>query len=450
MSLDEAFAAQMWSWPDPVLKRDPMGRVLFVNAAFLIAYGGQVDDWHGNTVMGWPAPTTEPYPNRFETQVPSGQGETVYDWIEHFMMDGNAMAVARDVTALKAAAIAVSTPALAATQMASAQAPATQMTTTQAAQAQAPAHAPHQAPLQAGANPIPAAQAVPAQTEYAQVPHMSDQHAPAQPAAQSPAQPMTDLGHPSSFLQADPHATAQVAAQNNPDMAQPAPHMSNAPHESLQSATGPADHERSDHRDFERRALPIESDAAILGNNWRDAVIAKAVGVESDTAQTEPGDSPSNSVMSKHASETVHASPIPAADASRVLLAEDNAINALLTRTLLEAEGCIVDVVEDGALAVDAVKQSNYDMIFMDMRMPNMDGLEATRKIRGLSERSRTLPIVALTANAFDDDRNACFDSGMNDFMTKPVSAEELSDMVKTWTQSKSETDDSPQNRMAS
>ena len=69
----------------------------------------------------------------------------------------------------------------------------------------------------------------------------------------------------------------------------------------------------------------------------------------------------------------------------------------------------------------------------MDMRMPNMDGLESTRKIRDLPNVPSDLPIVALTANAFDDDRNACFDSGMNDFMTKPVSAEELSEMVTRW-----------------
>ena len=115
-------------------------------------------------------------------------------------------------------------------------------------------------------------------------------------------------------------------------------------------------------------------------------------------------------------------------------MAEDNAINALLTRTLLEAEGHTVDTVEDGLLAVEAMKTATYDLIFMDMRMPNMDGLEATRKIRTLSNVSRALPIIALTANAFDDDRNACFDSGMNDFMTKPVSAEELSEKVKNWT----------------
>ena len=80
------------------------------------------------------------------------------------------------------------------------------------------------------------------------------------------------------------------------------------------------------------------------------------------------------------------------------------------------------------------MKTASYDLIFMDMRMPNMDGLEATRKIRALPNVGQSLPIIALTANAFDDDRNACFDSGMNDFMTKPVSAEELSEKVSDWT----------------
>ena len=122
------------------------------------------------------------------------------------------------------------------------------------------------------------------------------------------------------------------------------------------------------------------------------------------------------------------------ADGIRILLAEDNIINALLTCTLLEADGHTVETVEDSMLAVEAMKTQNYDMIFMDMRMPNIDGLEATRKIRGLSTMSKDLPIVALTANAFDDDRNACFDSGMNNFVTKSVSAEELSEMVVRWT----------------
>jgi len=190
--------------------------------------------------------------------------------------------------------------------------------------------------------------------------------------------------------------------------------------------------ETSTERAYERRALPIENEEAVLGNNWRDAVIAKAVGAEAP--QEEEAETPQATEVVTTASQN-EGGPI------RILLAEDNAINALLTRTLLEAEGHTVDTVEDGLLACEAMKSSKYDLIFMDMRMPNMDGLEATRKIRAMDNVSKGLPIIALTANAFDDDRNACFDSGMNDFMTKPVSAEELSEMVRTWTKNKAERD---------
>ena len=186
----------------------------------------------------------------------------------------------------------------------------------------------------------------------------------------------------------------------------------------------------STERAYERRALPIENEDSVLGNNWRDAVIAKAVGAEAP--QEEEAETPDVAEAVTTASQNEDG-PI------RILLAEDNAINALLTRTLLEAEGHTVDTVEDGLLACEAMKSSKYDLIFMDMRMPNMDGLEATRKIRAMDNVSKALPIIALTANAFDDDRNACFDSGMNDFMTKPVSAEELSEMVRTWTKNKAE-----------
>ncbi|MCF6275136.1 MAG: response regulator [Robiginitomaculum sp.] len=183
----------------------------------------------------------------------------------------------------------------------------------------------------------------------------------------------------------------------------------------------PAPKTKEETRMMERRALPIKDSTAVLGSNWRDEVIAKAVG----------GSAPEEESLQGEFDDEAEDAGAKLGDGLQILLAEDNAINALLTRTLLEAEGAIVDTVEDGALALDAVSKKKYDLIFMDMRMPNMDGLEATRKIRAYGS---TMPIIALTANAFDDDRNACFDSGMNDFMTKPVSAEELSEMVITWT----------------
>jgi len=100
MSPEDIFAAQMWPWPEPALKRDSMGRVLFVNAAFLQMYGGQIEDWRGNIVTGWPAPQAPGMPYRFETRLPSESGEQIYDWMEFTMADGNAFAMARNITYL--------------------------------------------------------------------------------------------------------------------------------------------------------------------------------------------------------------------------------------------------------------------------------------------------------------------------------------------------------------
>ena len=98
MSPEDIFAAQMWPWPEPALKRDAMGRVLFVNAAFLQMYGGTIEDWRGNIVTGWPAPLAPGLPYRFETRLPTEDGEHVYDWMEFTLADGNAFAMARSIS----------------------------------------------------------------------------------------------------------------------------------------------------------------------------------------------------------------------------------------------------------------------------------------------------------------------------------------------------------------
>jgi signal transduction histidine kinase/HPt (histidine-containing phosphotransfer) domain-containing protein/ActR/RegA family two-component response regulator len=110
----------------------------------------------------------------------------------------------------------------------------------------------------------------------------------------------------------------------------------------------------------------------------------------------------------------------------RVLFAEDNPANQLVARRLLTGFDVQVDAVGDGLEAVAAARRFDYDIIFMDMRMPKMDGLKATRAIRGLGGRMARVPIVALTANAFADDVKACLDAGMNRFLSKPVGKDML------------------------
>jgi CheY-like chemotaxis protein len=107
-----------------------------------------------------------------------------------------------------------------------------------------------------------------------------------------------------------------------------------------------------------------------------------------------------------------------------VLLAEDNAINTMLATTILHAAGYEVECVVNGAEAVEAAGRSDFDLILMDMQMPIMDGLQATRLIRQLAAPANAVPIVAMTANAMRKDQDACMAAGMNDFISKPIDAE--------------------------
>jgi len=107
----------------------------------------------------------------------------------------------------------------------------------------------------------------------------------------------------------------------------------------------------------------------------------------------------------------------------RILVAEDNRINQRVLRMLLERDGHTVDVVENGVLALEAARERAHDLILMDFQMPEMDGLEATRRIRAFD---MDTCIVALTANASAEDRRQAFASGMDDFLTKPIEISEL------------------------
>lgn len=117
---------------------------------------------------------------------------------------------------------------------------------------------------------------------------------------------------------------------------------------------------------------------------------------------------------------------------TRILLSEDEPINQEVSRSLLEDVGLVVDVAEDGQLALALARQNTYALILMDMQMPHMNGIDATLAIRALSAYAET-PILAMTANAFDDDRQACLDAGMNDHIAKPVDPQKLYETLLIW-----------------
>ncbi len=119
-----------------------------------------------------------------------------------------------------------------------------------------------------------------------------------------------------------------------------------------------------------------------------------------------------------------------------LLLVEDNPTNQMIAEAFLKQGGHHVDIADNGKKAVEAVKQKNYDMVFMDIAMPEMDGLAATKAIRAMPDK-KDLPIVAMTAHAMRGDREECIAAGMNDYITKPLSRETLNQRVTMWAKPK-------------
>ncbi len=125
----------------------------------------------------------------------------------------------------------------------------------------------------------------------------------------------------------------------------------------------------------------------------------------------------------------------------RVLLVEDNEFNQQLAQALLNEAGVAVSIAEDGLEALSALHQEKFDAVLMDMQMPKMDGLEATRKIRE-NPAWAELPIIAMTANAMTGDRESCLAAGMNDYLSKPLHYKDMFDTLARWTHREGMTQD--------
>jgi len=124
----------------------------------------------------------------------------------------------------------------------------------------------------------------------------------------------------------------------------------------------------------------------------------------------------------------------------RILVAEDNIVNQKVAQRMLEKLGCVVDVAANGEEAVDLSSKLPYDVVFMDCQMPELDGYGATRAIREreAAAGSTRTPIVAMTANAMEGDRDRCLGAGMDDYVTKPIRLEVCREVIKRWTMASS------------
>ncbi len=119
--------------------------------------------------------------------------------------------------------------------------------------------------------------------------------------------------------------------------------------------------------------------------------------------------------------------------APRVLVVEDNEVNRKVAVTMFHKLGCQTDVSVDGKQALEALQTNDYDLIFMDCQMPEMDGYQATAEIRALEGHKRLTPIIAMTAHALEGSRERCLASGMDDYLSKPLRLEEVEQALKHW-----------------
>jgi CheY-like chemotaxis protein len=125
--------------------------------------------------------------------------------------------------------------------------------------------------------------------------------------------------------------------------------------------------------------------------------------------------------------------PRPTNPQGRILLAEDNPVNQKVALGMLRRLGLEADVVANGRAAVERATAEPYDLILMDVQMPEMDGFEATRALRRDPPPGARIPIIAMTANAMSGDRERCLEAGMDDYLAKPVKIDQLRTMIERW-----------------
>ncbi len=136
---------------------------------------------------------------------------------------------------------------------------------------------------------------------------------------------------------------------------------------------------------------------------------------------------------SKATPEKSEASSLTVPSERLILLVEDNAVNRLVTKKMLETRGYYVDTANNGLEALASIQRKDYNLILMDCQMPEMDGYETTRRIRSSQDGVRSIPIIALTAHALKSDREKCMEAGMNDYVEKPFDETLLFRMIKQW-----------------
>lgn len=175
--------------------------------------------------------------------------------------------------------------------------------------------------------------------------------------------------------------------------------------------------------------------AAIVGAGRDETASVRAAGAELVLARPLSGTEVRRFLLSELSATKVSDPTVTSALAAHVLVVEDHPVNREVVTAVLESLGCRVSVAEDGRKALEICRQGRFDLVLMDIQMPEMDGRQATLAIRS-DEQARELPrmpIVALTANALKEDRDACLAAGMDDYLVKPVSREQLWAVLSRW-----------------